>query len=34
MQKIFAVASLCGAIAFLHPGEAGAQEPVIEMPLA
>ncbi|MGB8244888.1 MAG: hypothetical protein WCF76_13505 [Pseudolabrys sp.] len=25
MQKIFAVASLCGAIAFLHPGEAGAQ---------
>jgi len=25
MQKILAVASLCGAIAFLHPGEAGAQ---------
>ena len=25
MQKIFAVASLCGAIAFLHPGEADAQ---------
>ena len=25
MLKIFAVASLCGAIAFLHPGEADAQ---------
>jgi hypothetical protein len=25
MQKMLAVASLCGAIAFLHPGEAGAQ---------